>query len=133
VSVDNVALARRAFQLLAAGDVDALAELLHEDGELHSATAGALTGAVYCGVAGVRQYVADLTEVWERFDQVPEEFIDLADGAVLVIVRLNALGRTSGVEVNQRGAAHITFKDGKVWRVVGYSSVEEARFAVGLR
>ena len=70
--------------------------------------------------------------VGQRSDQVADQFIDLNENGVLVIFRVHARGRTSGVELAQRLAVHWTFKDGKPWRGVGYSDVDEARRAVGL-
>jgi ketosteroid isomerase-like protein len=132
MSRENVEVVRRAFELLVAGDIDSLAELIPEDGELRSAIAGGSTGAIYRGVPGMRQYLADLAEAWERFDQVADEFIDLNENGVLMIFRVHARARTSGVELAQRLAVHWTFEDGKPWRGVGYSDVDEARRAVGL-
>lgn len=132
MSRENVELMRRVFELLVARDIDSLAALGHEDWEHRPTIAGTATGAVYRGIPGLRAYFADLSEAWERHDQVAEEFIDLKENGVLVISRLTARGRTSGVELAQRIAVHVRFKDGQLWRSVGYTDVDQARRAVGL-
>lgn len=132
MSEQDVEMIRRCFELIAAGDADSLGDLIPEDAELRSAVAGGATGVVYRGARGARQYFADLAEAWERFDQTPEQFVDLGDDGVLVIFRIDARAKTSGIQLTERMAAHYTLKDGKPWRGVGYQDVEEARRAVGL-
>ena len=132
MSRENVEVVRRFFELAAAGDTDSLAELVPEDGELRSAVAGGATGAVYRGAPGIREYFVDVAEAWERFDQIANEFIDLGENGVLVIFRVEARGKTSGVDLVQQLAVHVRLKDGKPWRGVGYNDIEEARRAAGL-
>ena len=131
MSEQNLETVRRVFA--SARDFDALAPLFHEDWEHRPVVAGSAVGAVYRGIPdGLRAYQADLADTWERHDVVPEQLIDLADGGVLAMVRLEARGRASGVELAHQAAVHIRFKDGKVWRSIGYRDVDEARRAVGL-
>jgi ketosteroid isomerase-like protein len=131
VSEQNVEVMRRVVE--AAGNLDVLAALLHEDWEYRPVVAGTSTGAVYRGFPeGFRQYWADLEDAWERHDVSPEQFVDLHDNGVLVIFRLEARGRTSGVELALDAAVHCLFKDGKLWRSIGYDDVDKARRAVGL-
>jgi ketosteroid isomerase-like protein len=131
MSAQNVETVRRVFA--AQGDAEEMAPLLHEDWEHRPIVAGRSVGAVYRGVPdGLRDYLADLAETWERHQVFEEELIDLDDDGVLAILRLEARGRTSGVDLVQRAAIHARFKDGKVWRSTGYTDVDEARRAVGL-
>ena len=46
-------------------------------------------------------------------------------------MHVDARGRSSGVELTQRFALHVRFKDGKLWGVSA-TDVDEARCAVGL-
>jgi ketosteroid isomerase-like protein len=131
MSEQNVEVIRRAFEAIAAGDADSLAGLASEDAELRSVVSG-IEGRVYRGPQGIRQYSADLIEAFERVDQTAEELIDLDENGVLVIIRVEARSRTSGLELAQRFAVHWTFKEGKPWRGVGYADMDEARRAVGL-
>ncbi len=127
----NVDAVRRGFQLLAAGDVDGLVALAHPDFEFRPAIAGTSEDAVYRGGSGLRQYVSDVGEGWERFDQTPERFIASGDD-VVVIIRLDARGSGSGVELSERVAAVWTLKEGKPWRGMGYTDPADALEAVGV-
>ncbi len=116
--------------MLAEGDVENLSELVLPEFEFRPAIAGASENAVYRGPAGLGQYVSDMAEAWERFDQVPERFVARGDD-VAVILRLDARGKGSGVELSERVGAVWTFKDGRLWRGVGYSEPADALQAVG--
>jgi ketosteroid isomerase-like protein len=72
-----------------------------------------------------------MAQTWERFDQIPERFIDSGD-EVIVVVRVETKGRGSGIELSQRTAVHFTFRNGKLLRGVGYTDVTSALEAVGL-
>jgi ketosteroid isomerase-like protein len=61
-----------------------------------------------------------------------EEFRDLGDD-VLLIGRLRARGRESGVEVDSATAWLFTFRGSKVWRARGYLDPREALEAAGLQ
>jgi ketosteroid isomerase-like protein len=132
MSRENVETVERGYRLLAVGDFEGIAPLLDPDFELRPVLAGASEGAVYRGVEGLRQYVSDMAQSWERFDQVPERFIDSGDD-VMVVARVEAKGRGSGIELSQRMAAHWTFRNGRVLRVVGHMDVAGALDAAGLR
>jgi ketosteroid isomerase-like protein len=73
-----------------------------------------------------------MAQSWERFQQVPERFVHSGDD-VMVVARVEAKGRGSGIELSQRMAAHWTFRNGRVLRIVGYMDVASALEAVGLR
>jgi ketosteroid isomerase-like protein len=130
MSQENVETLRRGYELLAKGDVDGMAALIHPEFELRPVLARAAEDAVYRGLDGLREYVSDMAETWERFDQHIEEFIDRGED-VVAIMRVDARGRGSGVEVSQRVAVHYTFSSGKALRGVGYTDPGEALEAVG--
>ncbi len=131
MSQENVEIVRHGYRLLAAGDVDGLTELIHPEFELRPVVAGASDDAVYRGRAGVRQYVLDVADTWDRFQQIPQRFLSRGED-VVVILDLNARGKGSGIELSQEVAVVWTFKDGKPWRGVGYLDPADALEAVGL-
>jgi ketosteroid isomerase-like protein len=131
MSQENIEAVERGYRLLAVGDVEGIAPMLDPHFELRPVLAGATEGAVYRGVDGLRQYVSDMAQTWERFDQIPERFIDSGD-EVIVVVRVETKGRGSGIELSQRTAVHFTFRNGKLLRGVGYTDVTSALEAVGL-
>jgi ketosteroid isomerase-like protein len=53
----------------------------------------------YRGPAGLREYFALLRQMWEQFRFEPQEYIDAANGHVVVPMRLIAVGR-DGVETS---------------------------------
>ncbi len=132
MSRENAETIERGYRLLAARDFEGIARLLDPDFELRPGLAGASEGAVYRGVDGLRRYVSDMAEIWERFQQVPERFID-SGNEVIAVVRVEAKGRGSGIELSQQTAAHWTFRNGRALRVVGYIDVASALDAARLR
>jgi ketosteroid isomerase-like protein len=132
VAHENVETLELGYRLLAARDFEGIAPLLDQDFELRPGLAGASEGAVYRGVDGLRRYVSDMAQTWERFQQVPERFIDSGDD-VIALVQVEAKGRGSGIELSQQMAIHWTFRNGRVLRGVGYLDVAAALDAAGLR
>jgi ketosteroid isomerase-like protein len=85
------------------------------------------------GVYGFRDAIRMLQEnmdIWEVSTTDPEEIIDAGD-QVVVAARLRGKGKGSGVEVDARGAQLWTLRDGRVVRVKGYQSKDEALEGVG--
>ena len=131
MSRENVETVRRGYELLAAGDVEGMVALVDPDFELRPVVAGAMEDAVYRGPEGVRQYAKDIAETWERFEQVPQRFIERGDD-VLVTLHIDARGKGSGVELSMEAAVLFTFRDGKVLRGIGFTDVGKALEAVGV-
>jgi ketosteroid isomerase-like protein len=70
--------------------------------------------------------------MWEGFEDDLEELIDAGDH-VISVVTSRGRGRASGVEVEWAGNAGVwTIRNGKVVRVVWFSSRKDALEAVGL-
>ena len=71
---------------------------------------------------------------WEHFATTPERFIDVGDDRVLALVHFQGRGRTSGAPTTSfSGGQLFTLRDGKVVRLVLYSTRAEALEAAGLR
>jgi ketosteroid isomerase-like protein len=87
---------------------------------------------VYRGHGGVRRWVENVDEVWERFEAKIEEVIDGGD-RVVTAVRISGRRRGSGVEVETQVFHVWTLRDGKVMRLTGgYRERSEALEAAGL-
>ena len=86
---------------------------------------------IYHGIDGVMEWWDQILEVFEHGRQVPERFIDCGD-QVVVFVRTEARGRTTGLELNDERAHLLTFRDGKGVRVQQFRERAEALEAVGL-
>jgi ketosteroid isomerase-like protein len=100
MSQDNVEIVRRGYEALARGDVDAALALFDPDVEVHLAQdAGNVVGLdfepVYRGVDGFLQFLGRLSEAFEEFQWLPEEYFD-AGHDVVVFIRMITTGRQAG-------------------------------------
>jgi uncharacterized protein len=95
-------------------DIDAVLEVMDEDIEWDATDAFAHTG-VYKGHEGVREYITSLSDTWESFGLVPDQFIDSGDGRqVMVLGEIRGRLRGSGEQVAARFAHVLRVEDGKV-------------------
>jgi ketosteroid isomerase-like protein len=121
-------IARQGVEAYNRGDVEALIEL--SDPEITMVPVRALLeGGEYRGHEGVRRFLADMEEDWERREILVDEVRDLDDG-VLVLGTFTAVGR-SGNEVSQPIAWHSRFREGKLLRMVAYTDQETALRRLG--
>ena len=75
--------------------------------------------------------IRELPSTFARLVAIPERYIELADGRVLVLLRREGLTH-AGRPVAQPGASIYEFEDGLVRRVVLYNDRASALAAVGL-
>jgi ketosteroid isomerase-like protein len=125
MSEQNVEVARRSTEAFNRRDAEAIVGMCHADSEWLPFRAQ-VEGGVYCGHEGIRQFVVDMEEDWSEFQVEPVEVIDLGE-RVLLIGRVHALARGSGVTVENVAGFLMDFRDGKIARLVSYSDPEEAR------
>ena len=85
----------------------------------------------YRGHEGYEQWVSDWAAAWDKFSIEPEAYIDAGERVVLVI-RMTATGRGSGLELNRQDALVYTIRDAKVVRLDYYNSKAQALEAAGL-
>jgi ketosteroid isomerase-like protein len=85
----------------------------------------------YRGHEGFRRWLTDWSSAWSNFSMEPEEFID-ADERVVVVLRMRATGRGSGVEVERQDAIVFEVRDDMVVRLDYYNNRAQALKAVGL-
>jgi ketosteroid isomerase-like protein len=95
------------------------------------ATGRVFDRAVYRGHEEIRQYFAQLREIWERQVLEPQDFVEI-DDKIVVPVRITTIGKGSGVKTTS-DAAHVwTIRAGKVVRLQIFQSREEALEATRL-
>jgi ketosteroid isomerase-like protein len=129
MSEENVALVRRAYEALNAGDVEGLVSLCDPGFELDMEER-VFNPATYRGHDGIRRFYGEVREVWEEFRWDPEELIASEDH-VVALLHAHGRGRGSGLEIDRRIAM--------VWTVAGeravclrlYVDPDAARRAVG--
>jgi ketosteroid isomerase-like protein len=106
------------------------------DPEIEYVHAGRGAGAgSWRGLAGLAEGWLDWISAWDEFRAEPDEFRELDDERVLVLVHFSGRGRTSGValeDIQTKAANVIHVRDGKVTRLVLYPNREIAFADLGL-
>jgi ketosteroid isomerase-like protein len=102
---------------------------IHEDVEIHDHDI--MDASEYRGHAGFRRWLEDWTAAWSDFTMEPEEFIDAGNRAIIVL-RMKATGRGSGVPVDRQDAIVWELRGEKFGRIDYYNSREQALRAAGL-
>jgi uncharacterized protein len=131
MSEENVEVARKVFDAGNRRDVEAMLAYTDPECELQSAIIGGAEGNTYRGHQGLREWMAEGEAAFEELRIEPEELRDLGDDA-LMIGRVHARGRESGVEFESAIAWLLTFRGGKIVRSRGYLNPQEALEAAGL-
>jgi ketosteroid isomerase-like protein len=103
--------------------------------EIETVIADGPTPGSWTGVAGMAEGWRDFLSAWQGYHAEVEEYRELDDERVLVLVRRSGRGKTSGIELADmaaKGAALYHVKDGKVTRQVVYFERERALADLGL-
>jgi ketosteroid isomerase-like protein len=117
MSSANIESLQRAYDGFGRRDVAAVLEAVSDNIEWDASDALAHTG-VYRGHDGVRDYIQQLSTVWDEFELEPDQFIEAEDGQHVMVLGW-ARGRLKGTsESLERRFAHIgQLKDGKVLKL----------------
>jgi ketosteroid isomerase-like protein len=86
---------------------------------------------VYRGHDGYGRWLGDWGAAWAEWSIEPKEFIDAGD-RIVILFRMKAKGRESGVEIERQDALVYQLRDGKIVRGDYYNNREQALKAVGL-
>ncbi len=129
MSTDNIELVRRGFEAFNARDVDRLLSVSHPDAEWMPFRAQ-LEGQPYLGREGVRTFVKDMDDDWETFRLEPERF-EASGNVVVVVARIDAVGRGSGVIVDSLGGFVFEVVDRLILRLSSHSDPQDALAALG--
>jgi ketosteroid isomerase-like protein len=130
VSQANVETAKLAVDAFNRRDIEALLDLGTRDYVLSSQLLDA--GADFQGREGPERFFSMLSESWDQFHSVVDDYRDLGD-RVLMLGRSTGRGRGSGVTVEARTATIFDFDDGKISRARLYLDHAEALRAAGLK
>lgn len=131
MSQQNVEIAKRSIDAFNRRDIDAYDDLYTPDFEWLPAFPGTVEGDGYVGREGIERYFGEITDTWEEFRAVAEEFRDLGD-RVLLLGRFEGRGKGSGVPVDAQLATVYNFRDGKVSRSRVYLDHGDALRAAGI-
>jgi ketosteroid isomerase-like protein len=117
MSVENLEVARRAYEDFQRGDLDAALEKLDPSFRLVDPTR--VDTVEYFGRAGFDKWLTEWLSAWDEWRFVAERFIDTGPG-VLMLCRQWARGHDSGAEVEQ--------DFGMLWTFEGEAIVEMQYF-----
>jgi ketosteroid isomerase-like protein len=127
---ENVELVRSIYAAWERGDYYSSVEWAHPEIEfvvMDGPSPGGLTG-----VAAVEDNWREFQRAWEDYRIQADEYRQLDGDRVLVLVRLSGQGKTSGLEMGQKGANLFTLRSGKVTRLVVYWDRARALADLGL-
>ena len=134
MSQENVEIVRRGYERYAAGDFEAVADLIADEATLPDAgglgIADSAAGSRF-GPEGFLRATEEAREAFEDYLVEPEEFID-AGNAVIVPVRISGQGRGSGVKLDMNLVHLWVLRDGKAIRNEIHRTVAEALEAAGV-
>jgi len=102
--------------------------------EIEFVIADGPTAGRWTGLAGMAEGFRDFLSAWEEHRAAAEEFREVDDERVLVLVRVVARGRASGLELSQmqaKGASMFHFREGRVTRLVCYFDRDRALADLG--
>ena len=131
MSRENVEAARQLIQAFNRRDLAAMTEMFDPEIEWTPIGPAAVERAVYRGRDEVSGGFAATWEAWEVFQLEEHEARDLGD-SVLWLGRAQLEGGASHLELDQEFAVRITIDGGKIVRMKGFQTWDEALEAAGL-
>jgi ketosteroid isomerase-like protein len=107
----SIELARRAFNALAEGGVEAMLEYVHPEFEMETLPGIAAEPQRYEGHDGLRRWFSSFYEVMDEIIVEPRDMTALGPDRILIHFRMSARGQTSGIAVEQEARAVATLRD----------------------
>jgi ketosteroid isomerase-like protein len=137
MSQENVEVVREMFaaaaRAISGEPLEDLYRLLDPDVEWIPINAP-LEGTSYRGHRGVRRWIEEMDLLWDDFEALPSEFVDIGNDRLLAFGTWRARGRTSGVQLDAQPAAWlIRLRNGKAVRMQTFTDRAAALEAAGLR
>ena len=105
------------------------------DPEIEFVMRGGLTTGTWNGVEEMAEAWARMLRAWESLRAVPDEFRELDDGRVLILLRNQGRGRGSGIDIGEisvKSANVFTIRGGKVTSLILYWDRDLAISDLGL-
>jgi ketosteroid isomerase-like protein len=131
MSQENVEIVKQLTDAFHRRDIDAFARLTTPDVEWVPVFAARVERTVYRGRQGIEAFLRELSDTWDTFRPVPEEYRDLGV-CVLGLGRLEAQGRNSGAVIEAPWAGVFDFRGPKVSSIRTFLDHDEALKAVGV-
>jgi ketosteroid isomerase-like protein len=135
MSQEDVALVREGYARWQAGDYPLLLDFLlasaAPDIEIYSRFGG-FSGTPYRGHDGVRAWLAEIQENFERFEPWVDEAREAGDDQIVATGGISFRARESSVDMAERMGWIYEFRNGRVRRMMFYGSPGEALEAAEL-
>jgi ketosteroid isomerase-like protein len=103
----------RFYEAFNARDLQRLISEMHPQVEFESRFARA-GGTTYRGHDGVRGWLADLADAWEHIAVELERTFETPNDRTVALITLHGKGRASGIELHERAAHELRWRDGKL-------------------
>jgi uncharacterized protein len=132
MSQRNVEIVSASFDAIAGGDLDALLSLYDPAVRFMPLTGTQVESGGYRGHQGVRDYFAEVGEIWDGMRPYADQVRTVGDH-VVVIGGCAVRGRGSGVVTDSPLAWVITVRESKITSHRGFRTADEALEAAGLR
>ena len=132
MSQENVEIVKRVIDGFNGRDVDGILRCVNPDLEWFPAIRVTFGGDPLRGREGIEAYVGEVTNTWEEYRVVPQDFRALGVEQVLVLSRVEARGAASHGLVDEPMGQIYDLRDGKISRVRTYLDHGEALRAAGL-
>jgi ketosteroid isomerase-like protein len=111
MSEENLAAARQGYEAWNRGDRNWFLKHMTQDAEVRPISGFAGFDEVYYGPQGWRKFLKLWRREWSKVDIRVERMEDLGDRGVLVLLKFEGAGRTSGAEVSMTVSHWLTFRD----------------------
>ena len=103
----------RFYDAFNARDLTQLIAAMHPQVEFESRFARA-GGTTYRGHDGIRGWLADLADAWEHIAVELERSFETRSDRTIALITLHGKGRASGVELHERAAHELRWRDGRL-------------------
>lgn len=113
-------------------DLDAADVLIDPEADFDWSASRAPYRGRFQGEAAVRNAFEVMSDAWDEFDPRFEEVIEIDPDTILIVTRVHARGKGSGIPVEARGASLWSIRDGKVVSAKLFQSKAEALAALGV-
>ena len=125
-ATDPLGLTIRGFEIINAGDIDALLTVVDPDVELRPALVGGMERTIYRGHAGYRAWFEEMYAMYDHvvFRDLRVRRLDAS--RTLTLYTANARARGSGIELNAPWAVMGRFRNGLLVEQTAYRDQDEA-------
>jgi ketosteroid isomerase-like protein len=130
MAATNVELVRRGFEAMSEEGVEGMLPFVHPDFEVTTPASLAAEPDTYRGREGVRRWFDSFYEAVDEIRFEAHEYRAVGE-KVVVPFTMRVRGRTTGIEAEQTAVQVWQLREGKVFRMEIFATVDEAMEALG--